>query len=139
MGEIRSIIPKDVRVMVLTATATRSTRVDILKMLGMKKCVVIARSPHKWNIKLHVKEKPDLSDMLNPIVSELKEHGILASRMIIYCRRYHEVTTVYRFLKRKLGAYFTVPRSALDLPGFRLVDMYTNEVAVKESIVDSFF
>ena len=140
VGEIRSIIPYDVHIMALTATATRNTRTDVIRMLSMKQCVIVSRSPHKRNIILDVKMKPELTAVLLPIVEELKEQGASAKRLIIYCKRYGEVSNVYRFFKRKLGKNFTVPACAPDLPGFRLVDMYTKctETSVKESIVTDF-
>ena len=51
--------------MALTATATRHTRIDIIKKLGMKQCAVVSCSPHKPNITLEVKEKSELSTILN--------------------------------------------------------------------------
>ena len=139
VGEIRSITPANIHLMALTATATQHTRNDVIKKLGMKHCTIITRSPHKPNITLYVKEKGDLSATLMPVFDDLKTNGTSASKRIIYCKRYEEVYTIYRFFKRNLGQKFTVSSSP-DVAGYRLVDMYTKctEAHVKESIVSSF-
>ena len=64
----KSIVPREVNVMALSATATRHTRMDVIKKLGMKNCAVVSCSPHKPNITLEVKEKSDLSTVLTPLV-----------------------------------------------------------------------
>ena len=92
VGEIRSILPKNVNVMALRATASRNTRTDVIRMLGMKHCIVVSRSPHKQNIMLDVKMKPELNAVLLPIVEELKEQGALEKRKIIYCKKYGDVS-----------------------------------------------
>ena len=140
IGEIRSILPPSVPVMALTATATRHTRNDVIKKLCMKRCELVCKSPHKANISLLVKLKPDLHNVLMPLVCELRESRASSNRTIIYCKRYDEVVTVYRFFKRQLGKQFTEPASAPDLPQYRLIDMYTKctDGIVKEAIVGAF-
>lgn len=125
--------------MALTATATRHTRSDVIKKLVMKKCIIVSRSPHKPNITFEIREKADISSALMPVLNDLQVHGASATKRIIYCKKYEEVATVYRFFKRSLGQKFTV-LSAPDVPCYRLVDMYTKctEASVKESIVTSF-
>ena len=83
VGEIRSITPANIHLMALTATATRHTRNDVIKKLGMKHCTIITRSPHKPNITLYVKEKGDLSATLMPVFDDLKTNGTSASKRII--------------------------------------------------------
>ena len=59
MGEIRSLIPADVGMMALTATATRTLCTSIAAILGMRNPAVIAVSPCKANIMYKV--EPSLS------------------------------------------------------------------------------
>ena len=82
IGEIRSIVHREVNVMALTATATRHTRMDVIKKLGMKNCAVVSCSPHKPNITLEVKEKSDLSTVLTPLVDDLLANGVSATGML---------------------------------------------------------
>ena len=58
LGEVRSLIPKEVRIMALTATATVKTHCTICKTLGMSEPVVMADSPNKANIKYSVHLNP---------------------------------------------------------------------------------
>ena len=46
IGEVRSLVPDTVRMMALTATATRSTRQQICKRLGMVKPYLVIESPN---------------------------------------------------------------------------------------------
>ena len=60
LGEVRSLIPENVRMLALTATATIETRraIHVCKTLGMLNPVVVAESPNKPNIKYVVINKP---------------------------------------------------------------------------------
>ena len=50
LGRLRSIIPKNVNIMALTATATDTLRLSVEKILGMIDSVVIEQSPDKGNV-----------------------------------------------------------------------------------------
>uniref|UniRef100_A0A1X7U8R5 Helicase ATP-binding domain-containing protein n=1 Tax=Amphimedon queenslandica TaxID=400682 RepID=A0A1X7U8R5_AMPQE len=52
IGDLRSVVPKNVDVMALTATAAISSRLSIERTLGMKNPTVIEISPEKSNIYL---------------------------------------------------------------------------------------
>ena len=54
LGDVRSLIPSTVRVMALTATATKSSRREIIKTLRMVRPAIISVSPNKQNITYHV-------------------------------------------------------------------------------------
>ena len=51
LGYVRNLIPETVHVMALTATATTTTRHEIIKTLRMVGLVVVAVTPNKPNIK----------------------------------------------------------------------------------------
>ena len=71
LGGIRSLIPSTVRVMALTATATKSSRRAIVHKLRMVSPTVISVSPNKPNIMYHVK---------------LNSQPLEEVRMFSYCR-----------------------------------------------------
>ena len=50
MGEVRSLIPRDVRMVALTATATSKLRTQVTATLGMIDELVVTLSPCKPNI-----------------------------------------------------------------------------------------
>lgn len=58
-------------------------------------------------------------------------------KVIIFCRTYDEVTSIYFHLKHQLGVGFTEPPGAPDITQFRLIDMYTHctHTAVKDAIL----
>ena len=73
IGEIRSILPQSVRVMCLTATATREIQKHVITILGLKNPKVIAVSPSKANIVYKVKLEDDLIKLVMPLVDKLKD------------------------------------------------------------------
>ncbi len=64
----------------------------------------------------------------------------MMDRIIIFCRKYSEVTSIYSHFKRSLSKNFTEPREAPDLSRYRLVEMYTRctQESVKDTIVKIF-
>ena len=140
LGEVRSLIPPNVNVMALTATATQPTRKEIIKRLEMKKPVFIYMPPAKPNIVYVVLDKPTIEDVVLPIVNELQTKGTEASKKIIYCRTYDQVSQFYSLFFNLLGSNFTSTPGAVNLAKYRLVDMFSKctQSALKESIVSSF-
>ena len=91
---MRSIIPEYVNVMALTATATVSTRKDIIKSLDMQNPVVVSVSPMKENIYYCVSKKVKVNESFLPICEKLASQRAATDRMIIFCRRYDEITSI---------------------------------------------
>ena len=89
LGEVRSLIPKEVRIMALTATATVKTCCTICKTLGMSEPVVVADSPNKANIKYMVHLNPGiLEETFASVVEELRLYRIYTERVIIFILPY---------------------------------------------------
>ena len=88
---MRSIIPECVNVMALTATATVSTRKEIIKSLDMQNPVVVSVSPMKENIYYCVSKKMKVNESFHPICEKLASQRAATDRMIIFCRTYDEV------------------------------------------------
>ena len=125
LGELRSVIPENVNVMALTATATVSTRREIIKILDMQKPVIVSIPPIKDNLFFCASPRGSISLSLSPIISDiLIRQRIAMGRIIIFCSTYDEVTSIYYFFKKTLGINFTEPPGAPDLPQYRLIDMY---------------
>ena len=139
LGEIRSLIPSNIQLMALTATATKQSRQAICHTLGMKKPVVVYQSPNKPNIfyELHSKSG-SLEETLAPLVEELRRERNLMDHVLIFCQKYYDdVTHIYHFFLSRLGKEALHPVGAPNLVRFRLVDMYTacTHPAVKDAIV----
>lgn len=63
LGEIRCLIPPSVKVMALTATATRETLKIIKKRLVMKDTAVVALPPDRGNIRYSVQPDQSLNEL----------------------------------------------------------------------------
>ena len=97
--------------MALTATATRSTRTQIIRTLDMQEPVVVTVPPVKKNIFFCVAEKTTISVPLAPLVDRIGQRRTSMGRTIIFCRTYDEVTSIYYFFKHKLGHNFRATES----------------------------
>ena len=127
--------------MALTATATKTTRKSICRVLVMKKSVVVAESPNKTNIRYSVVPKSStIEETFAPLAEEVRLQRVNVDKTIIFCRSYDSVTHIYRYFKSRLGKGKTEPPGLPDLACFRVVDMFTacTHVEVKNSILDSF-
>ena len=126
--------------MALTATATNTTRQVIFKSLCMHKPTIVYVSPMKNNIIYAVKRKTSLSTDFACLLRELENNRTRMGRVIIFCKKYPDVTAIYRYFKRSLGPRFTEPVGAPDWVQYRMVGMYTKatNAAVKSTIVNQF-
>ncbi len=144
LNEVRSIIPETVRVMALTATATTSTRKFIINSLSMQMPEIIYVPPARENILYAVMEKPRgdnaICEVFKCIVEKLKIERRNMGRVIIFCKTYNNVISIYQFFKRSLGEYFTDPIGAPNYIVNRVVDMYTHctHESVKDKIIEQF-
>ena len=141
LGEVRSLIPKGVKVMALTATATQATRKSICKSLGLVKPVIVSASPDKPNIKYSVCLNPEgLEETFALVADELQLHRQHTDRTIIFCRTYDSCAEIYLFMKARLRKEMTNPIGAPDKSVYRMLDMYTSctRPDVKESILSAF-
>lgn len=113
--------------MALTATATRTSRTEICRVLGMPKPEVVSISPNKPNIKYYVcvNKNSTMEDMFDPIVRELKINRKGMDKILIFCRTYDDVTKLYFYFKIQMGLNRLEPPGAPDLAEYRLFDMYT--------------
>jgi len=138
---MRGLLDTSVNIMAITATATKQTRKDICKSLGLVKPAMIIRSPEKPNIMYEVTRKiADIEETFVSLVEEISKNRRNTSKTIIFCRTYDDTDHIYLFFKSMLGKEMTDPIGYPDISRFRLVDMFTacTSVDVKEDIVKSF-
>lgn len=138
---MRSLVPETVRLMALTATASKETRQHICKTLGMYKPAIISEPPNRANIKFTViNNVGTLEESFSPLVKEIRDRRTKMERVIIYCRTYDTCSMVYLYIKSSLGPESTDPIGTVDLSRFRLVDMFCacTTSTVKDSILESF-
>lgn len=142
LDEVRSIVPESVRVMALTATATKTTRQFIIKSLCMQSPEIISISPDKDNIIYTVLDKPKegIKEYFKCIISKLITERSNMDRVIIFCKTYNNVIAIYQYFKQELGKYFTEPPGSANFVVNRVVDVYTHctHESVKSKIVAQF-
>ena len=129
--------------MALTATATLTTRKFIIKSLIMQKPDIIYVSPARDNILYTVVDKPKdgVGDFFKHIVGTLKVERSNMGWIIIFCKTYTNIISVYQYFKRQLGEYFTEPKGyPTNNVIYRMVDVYTQctHDSVKKKIVTQF-
>ena len=137
IGDLRSVVPKNVNVMALTATATISSRLSIERTLGMKNPTVIEISPEKSNIYLSTELFESIDDSFKPLVDDLLLNGKSSKRTIIFCKKRDDCAKLYSYFKFYLGKGFTYPPGENErLPKNRLVDMFCSgtQPEVKEEM-----
>ena len=140
IGEVRSILPANLNIMALTATATRNLRQCVMKTVGMCDPYVLVRSPCKKNIMFMVSKFEAVPTTFEPVVERLKSERIAMPRMIIYGRSIGMCADIYMFFKAQLGTEITEPIGAPNLAKLRLVDVFTSvtDHAQKEGIIHAF-
>lgn len=74
IGEVRSLVPSSVRMLALTATATRSVCEDVMLALGMKNPSVVAVSPCKGNIMYIVRSYASIEEAFSTMLNGLKDN-----------------------------------------------------------------
>jgi superfamily II DNA helicase RecQ len=143
IGEIRSLIPSNVVLLALTATASRYTRSKVSQMLLLRHPTIVYMPPCKPNIIYYVKKKTDtnVSSLVKGLAHWLITLKCDTPKIIIYCRRFDVCSEMYLLFRYFLKEHFTNPIGAPDLAKYRVVHMYTGSCTqkeVKEHIVKSF-
>ena len=139
MDEIRSLLPAAVKVLALTATATKTLRGKVAEVIGLTDPLVISVCPCKPNIVYAMSSFISLPDTFDPLLHELKKKRTSFPRTIVYCE---QCSKLYQLFRTGLGDGFTEPPDApASLSRFRLVEMYTScvDIEVKSQIILSFY
>ena len=108
LGELRPIVPANVTMMALTATATRPLWYDICCILGMINPYVVEVSPNKPNVFLAYNSFSSIMEILGPIAERLKVHRTNLGRIIIFCKKRDLCSQIYSFFLYFLRDQFTV-------------------------------
>lgn len=141
LGQVRSIVPENVRVMALTATVTKGTLEVVINRLSLNSPVIIGLPPSRDNTMFRIQTLPTLEKFCTMLASDVRIHRTDFPKTIIFCQTYPDCANMFHHLKCKLGRDFTVP------PGypsrfhqFRLIDMYNRACTqeMKEKVLSSF-
>ena len=141
IGNIRSLLPADIPIMALTATATKDTLSSVKMRLAMKDPVIVGLPPDRPNIKLVTEPCPELSELCEALAKELLEKRCNTVKTIVFCRSLKDCGNMCIMLKRLLGKHITEPPGLPNrLLQFRLIDVFTaaSDTDVREEIVVEF-
>lgn len=139
LGELRSLLKKDVPFICLTATATDATRKVIVKELCMEECVVVENDPNRLNTKYSVltPRTNNLYRWFVWLIGELETEQQNTEKVIIFCGRKEHMKELYELFAEHLGdkSYYwpTDDRSRL----FAMYHKRTHKL-VKETIEKEF-
>eukprot|EP00794_Sanderia_malayensis_P014543 gene14543-16046_t len=125
LGELRSLAPDHVKMIVITATATSKTRSAIFECLSLGKSTsCVARSPHHENLHYcfeYLPKEMELSVVFSDILDDIQQNGCDATRTIVYCQTRKQCGVLYRTFEVALGLKFY--KESLKHPKKRLVEM----------------
>ena len=138
---MRGLLSSNARIMALTATATKSTRKEICRSLGLVNPAFVLKSPEKCNIIYSVIPKiSEMEEVFAPLVEELRRKRMAMEKIIIFCRTYQDVSHIYLYFKSIMKEEMMEPIGYPDICRFRLLDMYSacTTEDVKKWILESF-
>lgn len=86
LGAVRSLIPEELNIMALTATATKSLQRTVIRILGMYNPLIVAVSLDKTNINFSVSPFESMQTAFQPIMAKIKKCCLNMERTLIFLR-----------------------------------------------------
>ena len=128
LGELRSLVPEQVKMIVATASATKETRAVIYESLQLPRdTAVVSKSPDRSNLHhsfQHINKDTPLELLFSDIIENVRSLGICAARTIIYCQTRKQCAVLYRVFQTCLGPNFYKDGSLPSNCKAHLVEMY---------------
>ena len=125
IGTLRSILPKTINVMALTATATKDTMDCIIQRLSMKEPLVVGTNTGRSNIKYVVKPLVSQEELCSELAYELLKERTKCVKTVLFCCTLLDCGQIYAKLKRRLGKNITEPPGLPNIVEFRLINLFT--------------
>ena len=141
MGTVRSILPKNIGILALTATVTKETYSVIIDRLCMNDPSIVGLSSVRHNITYEVEPYIKLNDLCSLLSSELLEHRAKVPKTVLFCRTLQGCADIYVGLRKLLGDQITEPAGLpVNLVKFRLIDIFTagSKAQMREAVVTEF-
>ena len=141
IGSLRSLVPKSVNVMALTATATEQTVATVKRQLAMDDHpIMVGLNLDRSNIKYIVKPSITLEEFTTTIASELISSRVNTPKTVIFCQSLIECAEVFSMVKVKLGHEISEPPGFEHIVELRLLTSFTavSSNEHRESIIDEF-
>ena len=109
IGTVRSLIPQSVRILALTATATKETLDSVRSRLSLQDPAIIGLPPDRTNIKYSVKDCPSMKDLCQQLSGELLLKRAEAPKTVLFCHSLQHCANIYASIKRLLSKNITEP------------------------------
>ena len=106
--------------MALTATASKTLRMKVMKTLGMTNASVVSMSPDKRNIRYIVKRFSTLEECFGPLASELVHKQNHMDKVLILCRTIDDCSTLIlneSYLQLEVSRSLEVPLTSPSTEG----------------------
>ena len=118
IGDLRSLLPANVAIMALTATASEETFEVVSKRLSMRHTAIVALPPGAPNITYSICPLQQLDEFTDTICNEIRSLRVLYPKTVIFCQKYQDCSDLYTTLRGKLNEEFTEPPKYPDLHQF---------------------
>jgi len=140
IGTLRSILPKSVNVLALTATATKQTVDCVVERLSMKEPAIIGANVGRGNIKYIVKPRIAQTELCALLSDELLTSRASTPNTVVFCWTLLSCGNIYGNLKKQLGSNITEPPGLPNLVEFRLINLFTAATTsrMREKILTEF-
>ena len=140
IGSVRSLIPKSVKILALTATATKETLESVIARLSLQDPTIIGLQPDRINIKYIVKECPSVKDLCHQLGDELKSKRLLTPKTVLFCHSLQHCANIYGSVKRCLVKDITEPPESPPYYNNYLISVFTSvsTVQMRELLLQEF-
>ena len=140
LGSVRCLIPKSVKILAVTATATKETLDSVTCRLSMEKPVLIGLPPNRINIKYIVQPCPSITEFCSQITGELMLKRAQTPKTVIFCRSLQNCANMFAMMKRMLGSNVTEPPGIEVGLQVRLIDVFTSvsTTEMREMVLEVF-
>ena len=140
IGTLRSLLPKEVHILALTASAMKDTFDCVVERLSMQNPHVIGLPPSRDNIKYVVKPAIKTVEFVQCLCDELNATRTAMPKTVLFCATVQQVADIYSLIRRCLGSNITETPGALNVLWFRLVDMFTagSTPIMRERVLEEF-
>lgn len=142
LRELKSLTASDLPSIVLTATASPSTKKDIFRTLNLDQssCHVIEHNPERPNVQFSVKyldKSMPVSFTFNNLIEELRVSNSSCQRTMIFCQTRKQCALLYSVFKDNLGNDFYLNKTPN--PKERMMEMFHSGTpeSVKKHILDN--
>lgn len=125
IGIVRSLIPNDISILALTATATTEIADIVIERLCMTNVKMIGAPPDRSNIKYSVRPNQSMDSLCYMLADELTTMHVNTPKTVLFCQTLKRCGEFYYKLKKLLGQNITYPPGVPAILPFRMISLFT--------------